>query len=83
MRDHERELWESDPDRSLVQSAAWNLAVWIWSLGWSITIFLLALFGFLPRNWKAVLTVMGLAFGSGSLVQVAGHIFEKIKYRDR
>lgn len=83
MRDRERELWESDPDRSLVQSTAWNLAVWIWSLGWSIIIFVLVLIGFLPRNWKAVVTMIGLAYGSSSFVQIAGHIFEKIKYRDR
>jgi hypothetical protein len=83
MRDPYRELWESDPLRPMVQSNAWNLAFWIWSLGWPIVILSLALFGILPRNWKGLTGLMMLAFASGQFVQILGWIYERIKYRDR
>jgi len=84
MRDSQREQWESDPDRSLVQSDAWNRAILLWSIGLPILILLIALLGFLPDwTWKMVTAVMMLAFASGSPLQILGWVVERIKYRDR
>ena len=84
MRDSQREEWESDPDRSLVQSDAWNRVIRIWSIGLPTIVLLIALLGFLPDwNWKMVTAVMMLAFASGSVLQILGWVVERIKYRDR
>jgi hypothetical protein len=82
MRDPKREEWESDPDRPLVQSDAWNNAALFWSIGSSLIVAFLIL-GFVPDwNWKELTGAMMLAFASGSVVETLGWVYERIKYRD-
>jgi hypothetical protein len=84
MRDPQRERWESDPSRPLVQSRAWNRAVLIWSFGLPIIVLLAALLGYAP-GWttKSLIVGMMLAFGSGSVLEICGWLYERVKYRDR
>ncbi len=83
MRDPEREQWESDPRRPLVQSDAWNNAALIWSIGSSLIVALLVL-RFAPDwNWKELTGAMMFAFTSGCVVETLSWVYERIKYRDR
>ena len=80
MRDDQREQWESDPDRTIVQSDAWNRAALIWSIASPLILALLVL-GFVPDwNWKELTGAMMFAFASGSVVLILGWVYERIKY---
>ena len=83
MRDGERERWKSDPDRTIVQSDAWNRAALIWYVASPLTVTLIVL-EFVPDwTWKELSGVMMLAFASGSFVLLLGWVYEMIKYRGR
>jgi hypothetical protein len=83
MRDCLREQWESDPDRPLVQSNAWNIAALIWSIASPLIVALLVL-EFAPFwNWKELTGAMMFAFASGNFVQGLGWVYERIKNRER
>jgi hypothetical protein len=83
MRDAERERWESDPDRSLVQSDAWNRVILIWFIASPLIVALLVL-EFVPDwTWKGLTAMMMFASASASFVQILGWVYERIKYRDR
>ena len=82
MRDPKREEWESDPRRPLAQSAAWNYAALLWSVGSSLIVGLLILVFAPDWSWKRLTGAMMFAFASGGFIETAGWIYERIKYRD-
>jgi hypothetical protein len=83
MRDSQREQWESDPDRSLVQSEAWNRATLICSVAFPLIVAVLVI-GFVPDwNWRGLTAMMMLGFGPSCIVQILGAVYERIKYRSR
>jgi hypothetical protein len=83
MRDPKREQWKSDPDRTIVQSDAWNLAALIWSIASPLIVLLVVLLFVPDWEWKALTGLMMFASASGSVVLIFGWIYELIKYRGR
>ncbi len=82
MRDSKRDQWKRDPDRTIVQSDAWNRAALIWSITSPLIVLVLVL-RFVPDwDWKALTGLMMFAFASGSVVLILGWVYELIKYRD-
>jgi hypothetical protein len=82
MRDSKRDQWKRDPDRTIVQSDAWNRAALIWSITAPFIVLLLVLVFAPDWNWKALTGAVMFAFASGGLVEVLGWAYELIKYRD-
>jgi len=82
MRDSKRDQWKRDPDRTIVQSDAWNRAALIWSITSPLIVLLLVLLFVPDWDWKALTGLMMFAFASGSVVLILGWVYELIKYRD-
>jgi hypothetical protein len=82
MRDSKRDQWKCDPDRTIVQSDAWNRAALIWSITSPLVVLLLVLLFVPDWDWKALTGLMMFAFASGSVVLILGWVYELIKYRD-
>jgi hypothetical protein len=82
MRDSKRDQWKRDPDRTIVQSDAWNRAALVWSITSPLIVLLLVLVFASDWNWKALTGAMMFAFASGSVVLIFGWMYELIRYRD-
>jgi hypothetical protein len=82
MRDSKRDQWKCDPDRTIVQSDAWNRAALIWLITSPLIVLLLVLLFVPDWDWKALTGLMMFAFASGSVVLILGWVYELIKYRD-
>lgn len=82
MPDSKRDQWKRDPDRTIVQSDAWNRAALIWSMTSPLIVLLLVIVFAPDWNWKALTGAITFAFASGSVVLILGWAYELVKYRD-
>jgi hypothetical protein len=82
MRDSKRDQWKRDPDRTIVQSDAWNRAALIWSMTSPLIVLFLVLVFAPDWDWRALTGIMMFAFASGSVVLILGWVYELVRYRD-